>query len=174
VVAAAVILDPGARLVGIDDSKRLAADERVQLSDAIVAQARAVAVASIAPSEIDRLNIRRATFQAMRTAILDLGIPPRLVLVDGEAAIPQLPWNQEAVVGGDGKSLAIACASVVAKVWRDRLMADLDRRYPGYGFARHKGYATSEHLEALARLGPCPIHRRSFAPVRLAAQLMLW
>jgi ribonuclease HII len=173
VVAAAVILAPRARLPGIDDSKRLDAAERELLAGAIERQARSTAIRAVEPAEIDRLGIRTATLVAMRQSLAALDVQPDLVLVDGRDRIPDWPHAQEAVIRGDGQSLAIACASVIAKVFRDRLMVEFDRRYPGYGFARHKGYGTAEHLAALERLGPSPIHRRSFAPVREAAQMVL-
>lgn len=170
VVAAAVVLAPGARLPGIDDSKRLGAARRLELDGRVREQALALGIGAVEPAVIDRIDIRQATFAAMREALAALPWVPELILVDGREIIPGVALPQEAVVGGDGRSLAIACASVVAKVWRDRRMVELERRYPGYGFAEHKGYGTAAHLEALARLGPCPIHRRSFAPVRQAAQ----
>jgi len=173
VVAAAGVLAPGARLPGVDDSKRLAPAERLELDGAVRSQARAVGVATVAAPEIDRLNIRQASLLAMRQAVAALALDPELVLVDGRDAIPHLETPQRAIVGGDGRSLAIACASIVAKVHRDQLMVEFDSLYPGYGFARHKGYGSSQHLEALADLGPCPIHRQSFAPVRRLRQGVL-
>ncbi len=173
VVAAAVILPPGARLVGVDDSKRVPAARRAELAEQVLREAEGAAVTAVSARDIDRLNIRRATFLAMQRAIHDLGRLPVLVLVDGER-LPDMAYPQEGVVGGDRKSLAIACASIVAKVWRDRHMVELDAAYPGYGFADHKGYATAEHLAALRRLGPCAVHRQSFAPVRRAGQGSLW
>jgi len=169
VVAAAVVLEPGARLVGLDDSKRLTAAAREVMAERVRAGSRSLAIAVVSARRIDAINIRQATFDAMRAAIRQLATAPSLVLVDGEA-IPQLDHAQEAVIGGDRRSLAIAAASVVAKVHRDALMCAFDARYPGYGFAANKGYATAEHLAALRTLGPSPIHRHSFAPVRLAAQ----
>ena len=118
-----------------------------------------------AAAEIDRLNIREASFVAMRRAVAALPRAPAALLVDG-FAIPDLALPQRALIGGDHRSLSIAAASIAAKVTRDRLLVALEERYPGYGFARHKGYPTREHQAALRRLGPCPLHRRSFAPVR--------
>ncbi len=169
-VAAAVVLAPGARLPGVDDSKRVARAARSGLAALIRAAARSHAVAEVDVAAIDRINIREATFVAMRTALATLAVVPDLVLVDG-FAIPDLLLAQEPVIGGDRKSLSIAAASILAKVHRDALMDEYHRLYPEYGFDRHRGYGTAEHLAALKRLGPCPIHRRSFAPAALAAQL---
>ena len=170
VVAAAVILPAKAQLPGTDDSKRLRASERERLAQAITACARAHAVAGVDSTTIDRVNIRVATFHAMRAAIAGLAIAPDLVLVDG-FPVPDLLFRHEPVVGGDHLSLSIAAASILAKVHRDRLMDEYHVLYPEYGFDRHRGYGTAEHLAALRRHGPCPIHRLSFAPTRLAAQL---
>jgi ribonuclease HII len=173
VVAAAVILPAGARLPGIDDSKRLTPARRTELAGAIRKVAVALAVAAVEAPEIDRLDIRQATLLAMRGAVEALGRVPSLVLVDGHEVIPALTVPQRAIIGGDHRSLAIAAASIVAKVWRDALMNELDAAHPGYGLALHKGYGTAEHLDALARLGPSPVHRRSFAPVRRCLQQVL-
>ena len=170
VVAAAVILVPGARLPGVDDSKRVPRAARGELAVLIRAAARSHALAAVDVQAIDRLNIREATFVAMRKALGALEVTPDLVLVDG-FAIPGLLLRQEPVIGGDRKSLSIAAASILAKVHRDALMDEYHRLYPEYGFDRHRGYGTAEHLAALRRHGPCPIHRRSFAPAALAAQL---
>lgn len=164
VVACAVVLREHVELPGLDDSKRLSPTARERLAERIRAQALAVCLASASPSEIDRVNILRARFAALRRAVAGLGFPPDHVLVDGQA-IPDLEWPQTAIVGGDARDGSIAAASIVAKVHRDALMRRLASRYPGYGFDRHKGYATREHLAALQRLGPSPLHRRSFAPV---------
>ena len=168
VVAAAVVFgggDPPARLrVAITDSKRLTAEQRATLQPAILAVAdAAVGVASVA--EIDSMNILQATLLAMRRAVARLADAPDLALVDGNRA-PHLPCSVRTVVGGDRKSLSIAAASIVAKVTRDRLMARLAADYPGYGWERNAGYGTAEHQTALARLGPCAQHRRSFRPIR--------
>lgn len=173
VVAAAVMLDPGRPIDGLADSKRLSAARREALHAAIVRDARAYAVAVVQPAEIDAVNILQATLTAMQRAVAALETAPAEVLVDGDRC-PALAQPARAIVGGDGLEPAIAAASIVAKVERDRLMTALDRRYPGYGFAGHKGYGTRAHLEALRRLGPCPAHRRSFAPVhRIIAQGVL-
>ena len=164
VVAAAVLLRADTaewELAGCDDSKRLAPSVRRALVARIQAVAGAWAVAEVDVPEIDRLNIAVASFEAMRRAVATLVPAPEHVLVDG-LPNPRLPMAQTAVVGGDGLCLSVAAASILAKVHRDELMLDLDRRYPGYGFAEHKGYPTPQHRQALEALGPCPAHRRSF------------
>lgn len=163
VVAAAVVLDRTAIPDGITDSKKLSAEVREVLFDRILASAD-VGVAISDPEQIDRDNILAATLDAMRRAVGELAAPPALVLVDGNRA-PPLACACQTVVKGDLKSLSVAAASIVAKVSRDRIMTRLDRLYPGYGFAKHKGYGTAEHLTALGHLGPSPQHRRSFRPV---------
>lgn len=168
VVAAAVILNPAAIPDGIDDSKRVAPAARARLSAAIWACAE-VGLGLAEPEEIDRVNIRQATLNAMARAVASLSRPPAFALVDGDAA-PALACPLRLVVGGDARALSIAAASIVAKVARDALMAEAGRRWPGYGFEGHKGYPTAAHDAALRRLGPCPLHRRSFAPVRAAAR----
>ncbi|MBX6350810.1 MAG: ribonuclease HII [Clostridia bacterium] len=165
VVAAAVILPPSARLPGLDDSKRLTPLARARLVPQIRGAALAWAVGSASRAEIDELGIVAATFCAMRRALAGLRRAPEAVLVDG-FAIPGLAVPQRAIVGGDGLSPSIAAASVLAKVHRDRVMAILDGLYPGWGFARHKGYGTADHLARLAELGPSPVHRLSFRPAR--------
>jgi ribonuclease HII len=164
VVAAAVVLPPNLpadALAGCDDSKRLAPAAREHLVPRIQEAALAWSVAEIHVEEIDALNIAQASFEAMRRALAALDPPPQHVLCDG-VRNPRLPWAQTALVGGDGLALSIAAASVLAKVHRDAHMRRLDALYPGYGFATHKGYPTAEHRAALARLGPCAEHRRSF------------
>lgn len=168
VVAAAVVLPRELSFAGIDDSKRLTAARREELFKLIRSEAVAVGVGSVSESVIDEINILRATFRAMRDAIADLGVAPDHVLVDGNS-IPELALPQTAINRGDQKSTAIAAASIIAKVTRDRLMVEMDDQYPGYGFARHKGYGTPDHISALMRLGPCEIHRRSFHVVLDAA-----
>ncbi len=164
VVAAAVILAPGAIPPGLDDSKALGARERARLYQAIMESA-AVAVAMADEARIDRDNILSATLWAMAEAVARLRPRPAVALIDGNHT-PSLACPAHAIVKGDARSLSIAAASIVAKVTRDRLMEELAERYPGYGFERHKGYGTAAHRKALAALGPCPAHRRSFAPVR--------
>jgi ribonuclease HII len=164
VVAAAVILPRSVDLPGLDDSKRLPRSAREALDGAIRAQAEAVGIGEADPGEIDRINILQATLLAMRRAVQALGKAPEHLLVDART-IPQLGIAQTALVGGDSSDGSIAAASIVAKVHRDALMRRYDAEHPGYGFERHVGYATAEHLAALRRLGPSPIHRNSFAPV---------
>jgi len=166
VVAAAVILDPARPVPGLADSKTLTARARDRLYDAIAARAIAWAVASTSPAAIDTLNIHRASLDAMRRAVLALAPLPDLVLVDA-FRIPELLMAQRAVVGGDRQSSAIAAASIMAKVTRDREMVAHDAADPRYGYARHKGYATAEHLAAVALHGYSSLHRRSFRPARL-------
>jgi len=168
VVAAAVILPPGASLPGLNDSKKLSPSRRERLAAEIRATALAWAVAEASASEIDEWNILRATLRAMARAVAALPLVPDEVLVDGNRA-PELEVPVRTIIGGDALEPAIMAASILAKTHRDARLVALDRRYPGYGFARHKGYGTAAHLAALARLGPCPEHRRSFAPVRAAA-----
>ncbi|BBO14425.1 ribonuclease HII [Bradyrhizobium sp. TM102] len=173
VVAAAVILDPDRIPRGIDDSKRLTAEEREKLFDKICATAQ-VSVAVASPSRIDRDNILRASLWALKRAVVALPEAPRHVFVDGRDRL-DTPCDCEAVIGGDGIVLSIAAASIIAKVTRDRLMCALAQDCPGYGFEQHKGYAVPEHLDALDRLGPSVHHRRFFAPVAAArAKHMPW
>ena len=168
VVAAAVILDPANIPTGLNDSKKLTETVRENLFAHILATAEVgVGVADV--ERIDRDNILAATMWAMAEAVLDLPVSPGLALVDGNRA-PDLACTCQTVVKGDATSASIAAASIIAKVTRDRIMLAIDRQYPDYGFARHKGYGSPYHLDALARLGPCEHHRRSFAPVRNALQ----
>ena len=166
VVVAAVILDPARPIDGLADSKVLAAAARERLSDRIIASALAHAVVVVEAAEIDRLNILQATLAGMARAVRGLDPAAGHVLVDGNRLPKDLPCPATAIIGGDALEPAISAASILAKVARDRLLVALEARYPGYGFGVHKGYPTPEHLAALARLGPCPEHRRSFAPVR--------
>jgi ribonuclease HII len=169
VVAAAVVLDPCAIPAGLADSKQLAPDRRERLAVRIRQTALAWSVAWADAAEIDALNILAATMLAMRRAVLGLAPGPQHVQVDGNRC-PRLGCTVEAIVRGDAKVAAISAASILAKVARDRCMERLDAVYPGYGFGRNKGYPTPGHLEALAGLGPCPVHRRSFRPVEQAAR----
>lgn len=164
VVAAAVVLDGDPRLDGIDDSKRLTRAERERLDRAIRDCAHAISVVEVWNEEIDRLNIYRASLEAMRRAVGGLPGAPDHLLVDART-IPGIAIPQTALVRGDARDASIAAASIVAKVHRDALMKRLDADFPGYGFARHKGYGTGAHLDAIRRRGPTPVHRRSFAPV---------
>lgn len=162
VVAAAVVLPMDADIPGLDDSKVLSEEKRDALFPVIREQALAIGLGQCIPAEIDDLNILWAAMEAMRRAIEDLAVTPHFVLVDGDREIPGCSFPQQTVVGGDGRSLSVAAASVIAKVTRDRLMARLDLEFPQYGFVSHKGYATSAHYTALATHGPSPHHRRSF------------
>ncbi|MFM7231909.1 MAG: ribonuclease HII [bacterium] len=165
VVAAAVVLDPTRDWDGLDDSKQLTAARRDAQFARVLEGARAFAWSVVGPRTIDRLNIRVATHTAMARAVGRLALVPELVLVDGHETVAAIAHPQEAVVGGDGRCLSIAAASIVAKVIRDRLMERFDPEWPQYGFARHKGYGTPDHMQAIHAHGPCPLHRRSFAPV---------
>jgi ribonuclease HII len=165
VFAAAVILDPAKRIRGLKDSKLLQPERREKLAVEVKKKAIAWAVASCDVEEIDRLNILRATLLAMRRAFEALGVTPIEALVDGDRMPDLGPCPTHPIVKGDRWVPCISAASILAKTSRDALLVELDREYPLYGFAQHKGYATPEHLAALDRHGPCPIHRRSFAPV---------
>ncbi len=169
VVTAAVILDPRRPILGLNDSKKLTEARRELLYDEICEKALAWCIARAEVEEIDRLNILHATMLAMQRAVQGLSITPKLALIDGNRC-PQLDVPSAPVIQGDAKVPAIAAASILAKVSRDREMSAFELIYPGYGMGGHKGYPTPVHLEALARLGPTPIHRRSFAPVRAAWQ----
>lgn len=164
VVAAAVILDADRPVPGLDDSKKLSPEQRQVCSEHIKSRALAWSVARASVAEIDSLNILQASLLAMHRAVQGLTLQPEFVYVDGNRC-PVWQYQSQAVIGGDGLVPAIAAASVLAKVARDTEMRALDSHFPGYGFAQHKGYATQAHLSALQTLGPCPIHRRSFAPV---------
>ncbi len=166
VVAAAVVLHPDRHVAGVSDSKTVPAPERQRLYDLIIERAVAWAVAWAEPAEIDRVNIHQASLRAMQRAVLALQPLPDIVLVDA-FRIPELPMAQRSVPHGDRRCAAIAAASIVSKVRRDRLMMELHERYPQYGFDRHKGYATADHLEAVARFGYSEVHRRSFRPPTL-------
>ena len=172
VFAAAVILDPARPVQGLADSKLLDPARRGRLAEAIRRDALAWAVASATVAEIDELNILRASLAAMARAVECLGVDPGEVVVDG-LHVPGTRWPERAVVKGDRLVPAISAASILAKTARDEEMARLDLRFPGYGFARHKGYPTPEHLAALRSLGPCEIHRRTFGPVREAIRQRL-
>ncbi len=171
VVAAAVILDPARPIAGLNDSKKLSEAARERLAIEIRDKALAWAVAEASAVEIDRVNILQATFLAMRRAVETLAVAPAFAQIDGNKVPPGLPCAGEAVVKGDGKIAAIAAASILAKTHRDALMRELALAHPEYGFERHMGYPTPAHFAALQAHGPCPAHRRSFAPV---AQLALF
>ena len=166
VVVAAVILDPMRPIAGLADSKVLSATRRAALYDVIRERARACSIVSVEAGEIDRLNILQATLAGMARALHLLDPSPQLALIDGNRLPRDLPCAGRAIVRGDALEPAISAASILAKVTRDRRMLELDAEFPDYGFARHKGYPAPAHLVALARLGPCREHRRSFAPVR--------
>lgn len=165
VVVAAVVLNPERLIDGLDDSKKLNEKRREELFPLIIERSLAWSVVAIEPAEIDRINILQATLLGMQQAVEQLLPPPSLALIDGNQA-PQLNCAVRTIVQGDSLEPAISAASILAKVTRDRLMKKLHIDYPDYGFDRHKGYPTADHLARLARYGPCPIHRRSFAPVR--------
>lgn len=168
VVAAAVILDPHRPIAGIGDSKQLGKAQRQRLFEQICRHSLAWAIGRANVAEIDALNILHASMLAMHRAVQALDPQPQRVLVDGNR-LPRWDYASEAIVKGDARVASIGAASILAKVTRDREMLEMDQRYPGYGFARHKGYPTRAHREALQQLGPCPQHRRSFKPV---AQLL--
>lgn len=165
VVAAACIIPAGLYIVDVDDSKKLTPEKRRVLYDQITKDERiSVGVGVISHEEIDRINILNATIQAMLLAVVQLSMRPDFLLIDGlELLQPQIPCKK--IIGGDGKSHAIAAASVIAKETRDRIMVDEHKKWPEYGFDKHKGYGTPEHLAAIKKHGPCPIHRMTFAPM---------
>lgn len=165
VFAAAVILHHNKKIIGLADSKQLSAKKREYLAEKIQKHARAWAIGRAEVEEIDRINIFQASLLAMQRAICALALIPSLVLVDGKHC-PKLPYPMQAIIKGDEKIAVISAASILAKVHRDASMLLLDAQYPGYGLAQHKGYGTKQHLQALKKLGPTCIHRRSFAPVR--------
>lgn len=171
VVAAAVILDPENPIVGLDDSKKLTEKKREQLFLEIQQKAKSWCIARASVAEIDKINILQASLLAMTRAVQGLHIQPEHVLVDGNK-IPRWDYPSEAVVKGDSRVAAISAASILAKVTRDREMVALDKTYPGYGFADHKGYPTKVHMDALEKLGITPIHRTSYAPVRAKIEQM--
>jgi len=168
VMAAAVILDPDRRINGLADSKVLSAERREELALRIRERAIAYAIAEASVEEIDTLNILQATLLAMRRAVERLEVAADYALVDGNQ-MPRLSIPGRTIIAGDATERCISAASILAKTARDAMLDEIDGRYPGYGFAQHKGYPTPAHLDALARLGPCPAHRRSFAPVRALA-----
>ncbi|QXE90619.1 ribonuclease HII [Geomonas subterranea] len=165
VVAAAVILPTGLVLPGVNDSKQLTEGKREELFDVIHREALAVGVGIGDHALIDRINILQATLSAMSDAVRGLSVNPDFLLIDGISSVP-MNIPQRTVKKGDSLSLSIAAASIIAKVTRDRMMVEYDARFPGYGFASHKGYGAASHLAAIAELGPCPIHRRSFSGVK--------
>jgi ribonuclease HII len=164
VVAAAVILAPKCRLEGLNDSKKLSEKKRNQLDIEIRENAVAWAIAAIDVETINQINIRNASLLAMKRAVEQLALTPDYLLIDGVDTI-DFACPQQAAVQGDGTSFSIAAASILAKVFRDRMIVELDSQYPGYGLASHKGYCSAEHMAALARLGPTPLHRKNWSPV---------
>jgi len=165
VVAAAVVFPKEPFIAGITDSKKISAKVREQLASVIKVEALGIGIGIVDEREIDRSNIRQATLFAMQAALDDLPVVPDFVLIDGRDTLPSTRPSR-ALIKGDRISFSIAAASIIAKVTRDRLMVDYHEEYPKYGFLRNKGYPTREHLQALRRYGPCPIHRRSFRPIR--------
>ncbi len=161
VVAGAVILPADCEILYLNDSKKLSPQKRELLYDEIMEKAVAVGVGMTGPARIDEINILNATYEAMRAAVMDLGVKPELLLNDA-VTIPDISIAQIPIIKGDAKSVSIAAASIIAKVTRDRLMVRYDEILPGYGFARHKGYGSREHIDAIHRLGPTPVHRRTF------------
>lgn len=161
VVAGAVILPKDCGILYVNDSKQLSPKKREELYDVIIKEAEAYGTGIVSADRIDEINILRATYEAMREAINNLGIIPDILLNDA-VTIPEVPIRQIPIIKGDAKSISIAAASIVAKVTRDRIMCEYDSRYPGYGFASNKGYGSAAHIEAIQQLGPCEIHRRTF------------
>jgi len=171
VVAACVVIDKDFRLSGpelelVRDSKKLSTRQREKVFTVIKEKTRAVAIGVMDHRVIDQINILQATFLAMKKAIAEIAVAPDYILVDGGLRIPRLSLPQEAIKEGDAKIFCIAAASIIAKVSRDYLMTELDKKYPNYKFSQHKGYGTKLHLEKILEHGPCPIHRRSFAPIK--------
>lgn len=165
VVAAAVILDPSQPIEGLTDSKKLTPAKREQLAQEIKQKALAWSISRAEIEEIDKINILQASLLAMKRAVESLSHFPDLALIDGNK-LPELNCQMEAIIKGDSKEACISAASIIAKVARDNEMVEMDKLYPGYGFAKHKGYPTKQHREAIQELGICPIHRRSYAPVQ--------
>jgi ribonuclease HII len=169
VVAAAVILNPESLPSGLNDSKALSQSRRELLLNILTSQKDIfIGIGISEPEEIDRLNILHASMTAMRRAVFALPVKADTALIDGNRIPPDMPCKAEAIIKGDARSLSIAAASIAAKVTRDKLMQEADARFPGYGLAGHKGYPTKAHREAVMEKGPCPIHRRSFKPVRIS------
>ncbi len=165
VTAAAVILPVGLLISGVDDSKKLTADRRERLFEIIMSQALSVGVGNIGPAEIDQINILQATRRAMQAAVQQLSPQPDYLLIDGISTIDSV-IPQKTIKKGDSLSISIAAASIIAKVTRDRFMIEMDSKYPGYGFAGHKGYGSAAHLDVIRRIGPSPIHRLTFGGVK--------
>ncbi len=173
VVAAAVVFAGGRLIDGVDDSKKLSEKKREELFDEITKHALSIGVGVVDHNEIDRINILQASLKAMEGALKELTVTPGIVLADGNS-FKHDRFLYENIIDGDAKSFTIAAASIIAKVTRDRLMKELDSKYPGYGFAKHKGYGTKEHLDAIKRLGLCEIHRKSFRPFVVDPQIEMF
>lgn len=173
VVVSAVVLDPAKRILGLRDSKQISAAKRQKLAQKIKEKALAWSIIYVNAATVDQLNILQATMTGMTQAVGQLGMEPQEVMVDGNR-LPNLNLPAQAVIGGDSKIKAISAASILAKTARDSYMEKLDPRFPEYGFARHKGYPTPDHLKTLQKIGPTPEHRRSFAPVQQVSQGELW
>ena len=165
VVAAAVILPKDIFIDGVNDSKKLTEKKRNVLFEEIKQKAFSYGIGIVDAKTIDEINILQATFLAMKKALEQLSVTPDLLLIDGNHIIPNLKYNQQAIVSGDAKSACIACASILAKVTRDNMMLEYAKKYPQYNFEKHKGYGTKAHIEAIEKFGPCPIHRMTFAPL---------
>ena len=161
VVAGAVVLPKESRILYINDSKKLSAKKREELFEVIQKEAVSVGIGMASPERIDEINILQATYEAMRQAVANLSVKPSLLLNDA-VTIPGMDMKQVPIIKGDAKSISIGAASIMAKVYRDRMMEEYDHIFPGYDFASNKGYGSKEHIEAIHRQGPCPIHRRSF------------
>ncbi|MCX5749575.1 MAG: ribonuclease HII [Candidatus Saganbacteria bacterium] len=167
VVSAAVILPKNFGIIGLDNSKKLSPKRRQELYGIILKKAVDIGIGIAGEAVVDKINILNATLLSMKRAVLNTGNPPDFILVDGNKSIPGINTPQKTIIGGDGICASIAAASIIAKVTRDKLMMKISKKYPQYSFNEHKGYGTKKHFEALAKYGPCPVHRRSFAPVSL-------
>ena len=161
VVAACVILDPSKPVLGVNDSKKLSPKRRQELKKEIEEKAIAIGVGIVDEKRIDEINILEATKEAMRMAVSNLKVTPDMLFIDA-VHLPGVSMEQRSIIKGDALSVSIAAASIIAKETRDEMMVKMDETYPGYGFAKHKGYGTKEHIQAIQKMGPCPIHRRSF------------
>jgi ribonuclease HII len=170
-VAAAVVFDSELSIPGLNDSKLLSGSQRLKLLPAIIENVAGFSLAAVSHNVIDRINILQATLLAMRRAVEDLPIKPDIIYVDGNRGIPGIDSPLKTIIGGDGLIPQIMAASILAKVMRDYYMVGCSREYPGYGFEKHKGYGTVEHIKAIRKLGPCAIHRLTFSPLN---QMEIW
>ncbi|MDY6787569.1 MAG: ribonuclease HII [candidate division WOR-3 bacterium] len=166
VVAASVVFPDDIEIDGIDDSKKLTPEQREELYCEILDKALSVAVGAVDNTLIDRINILQASYTAMMRSLRKLSVMPEVILIDGSSVIPGIPIKQEAIIKGDGRSVSIAAASIIAKVYRDRIMEFYGMEYPEYDFSHNKGYATREHVNTVIKVGTCEIHRKSFSPIR--------